>query len=96
MVVYALIIQIAQPVTLVLVLHLLRLVHVRHYLLHHHRHHHRLTIYQRRQIVQDMAEVYVHPDIVKNSVRLLLINAVQLMEVRMVHIAQIYKKMIHV
>ena len=100
MVVYALVVRIAQPVSLVLVLLLLRLVHADHNLLHHHhhhRHHHHLTICHQKQIVEDMAEVYVHPDIVKNSVQLLLINAVhQFMELRMEHIAQTYEIMIHV
>ena len=95
LVVYAILLQIAQPVSLVLVLLLVRLVHVLHLLLHRHRHHHHLTIYQHRQIVQDMAQVYVHPDIVKNSVQIMLINVVQLMQLRIPHIAQTYKKMIH-
>lgn len=92
MVMYVILMQIVQPVLLVAGLLPLRLVHVYHDLLHHHRHHNRLALCQHNQIVQDLGQARAHPDYVKNLVHLIInINAVQLMEVRMAHIVQIYK-----
>lgn len=94
--VYAIRMRIAQPVLFVAGLLPLRLVHVLPHLLPHRLLLHHLRIYQERQIVQILAQMCAHLAYVKNLVQLILFSAVQTMQPRILNIAQILEKVIHV